>query len=95
MAAGFTSLSIRAHKGILSIVQIFNSVQAFSVVVRRRLSFPKSWRGSVQVVCQQPRRVNVVRWSLFPTFGPTASLASLIGVTLYPVVGDVLDGRHT
>ena len=37
----------------------------------------------------------MVRWSLFPTFGPTASLAFLIGVTLYPVVGDVLDGRHT
>ena len=27
--------------------------------------------------------------------GPTASLAFLIGVTLYPVVGDVLDCRHT
>ena len=37
----------------------------------------------------------MVRWSLFPTFGPTASLAFLTGVTLYPVVGDVLDGRHT
>ena len=31
MAAGFTSLSTRAHKSILSIVQVFNSVQAFSV----------------------------------------------------------------
>ena len=95
MAAGFTSLSVRAHKGISSIVQFFNSVEAFSVMVRCRLSFPESWSGCVQVVCQQPRRVNVVRWSLFPTFGPTASLAFLIGVTLYPVVGDVFDGLHT
>ena len=50
-----TAPSIRAHRGILSVASemfifhIFNSVQAFSVVVRRRLS---AWSG----VCQQPRR---------------------------------------
>ena len=66
-------------------------------------------RGATSIVCSRNSGVgvfrwfvsslgesNLVRWSLFPTFGPTAStMAFLIGLTLYPQVGDVLDGRHT
>ena len=38
---------------------------------------------------------NVARWLLVAAFGPTAPLAFLIGVTLYLVIGDVLEGRYT
>ena len=38
---------------------------------------------------------NMARWLLVAAFGPTAPLTFLIGVTLYIVFGDVLEGRYT
>ena len=39
---------------------------------------------------------NVARWLLVAVFfGPTAPLAFLTGVTLYLVIGDVLESRYT
>ena len=62
MAAGFSRLSIRSHMGILSIaakmfiIHIFNSVQAFYVVVTASVIHGiLHERG--QVVCQMPQRV--------------------------------------
>ena len=116
MAAGFSRLSIRAHRGILSIaakmfiIHIFNSVQAFSVVVTVSMVIPRIlawvWSGGLSIAAGSlmsqgiavtigAESGNVARWLLVAAFGPTAPLAFLIGVTLYLVIGDVLEGRYT
>ena len=37
----------------------------------------------------------MARWLLVTAFGPSSPLSFLIGVTLYVVIGDVLESRYT
>ena len=62
MSTGFSRLSIRAHRGILSIaakmfiIHIFNSVQAFSVEVTVSMVIPRIlawvWSGGLSVAAE-------------------------------------------
>ena len=108
-------MSIRAHRGILSIaakmfiIHIFNSVQAFFVVVTVSMVIPRIlawvWSGGLSIAAGSlmsqviavtigAESGNMARWLLVAAFGPTAPLTFLTGVTLYVVIGDVLESLH-